>query len=262
MADPDWAPIDGAITALSDAADALDAARIAGGDPVELAAIAADLDAATAALSAASGALSVTAPDLREDRSLPMITGADRVVTMARDPESVFTYWELTAAGVGRAKASLDGPADLTLRVYFVPDQGARTVRDIPVTDWLGRHTIQVDRPGIRVVTAIGFKSGDSFAHVAQAAAVRLPRRRPGSADTILAEAGADQAKTSNRIIRPTIVHLASELNGPKAAPVVDPSVDSAALRGFALGQAVEGGVMSDLQRVVGSNHLIEGGSK
>ena len=64
------------------------------------------------------------------------------------------------------------------------------------------------------------------------------------------------------RVVRPTIVHLASELNQPAAAPTVNPAIDSVALRGFSIGQAVEGGVVSDLQRVVGSNHLIEGGAR
>lgn len=262
MADPDWAPLDGAIDALNAAADALDAARAAGGDPAELSAIAAEVSAAAAALRGAAEALLVEAPDLSVDYSLPMITGADRVVTMVRDPESVFTYWELTPTGVGRAREALDGPAELTLRVYFIPDVGARSVRDVPVADWLGRWTIEVDQPGVRVVTAIGFKSGDAFAHIAQAAAVRLPRRRAGSEAPSFGTPGPDPVQRSNRIVRPTIVHLASELKAAAAAPVVDPRVDSVALRGFALGQAVEGGVMSDLQRVVGSNHLIEGGAQ
>lgn len=261
MADPDLAGFDAAITALSAAIDALTLARAAQGDPAELALIAAEVEEAAAALDAATDLMAaVTAPDLSEDKALPMTTGMDRIVTMVRDPESVCVYWELTPNGVGRAKASHDGPCDLILRIYTVPDSGEPTTRDIVTHEWLGRATVHVDTPGARVVCAVGFKRETVFTHIAQATAVRLPRRSPGSA--AIAFSNQAEKPLSARIVRPTIVHIA----GAKEAPTghqLDPRIDSAALRGFSQGQVVEGDVLSDLSRVVGSNHLIpDGGAR
>lgn len=258
MADPDFAALSAAITAMDAAADALAQARAAGGDPVELTAIAALVEGAADALSAACAPLEqVEVPDLADDLSLPMVTGIDRVVSMIRDPESVFAYWELTPTGVGRAKDAHDGPSDLVLRTYVVPEAGQPSVRDLAVTDWLGRATIQVDQPGARVVVAIGFKCGDAFSHVAQAIAVRLPRRSPGAEPWKFNDPDAPSPHRAAWINRPTIVHLASEI-GKDTGPRLDPRIDSAALRGYAQ-TAVMGtdGVVSDLHRVVGSNHLI-----
>jgi hypothetical protein len=110
------------------------------------------------------------------------------------------------------------------------------------------------------VVCAVGFKRDDAFNHVAQAAAVRLPRRSPGAAG--IAFSNQDKKPLSARIVRPTIVHIAGAKEAP-TGPQLDPRIDSKALRGFTQSQAVEGEVLSDLTRVVGSNHLIpDGGAR
>lgn len=265
MADPDFAAVSAAIVAVNAAADALAEARLAGGDPAELTAIAALVQSAADALAATAAELAAfEVPDLADDLSLPMTVGVDRVVTLIRDPESVFTYWELTPNGVGRAKGAHDGPSDLVLRTYIIadsnqPDSGPTSIRDLSVTDWLGRATIQVDQPGKRVVVAIGFKRGDVFAHVAQSTAVRLPRRSPGAEPWAFNDPDAPSAMRQAWINRPTIVHLASDI-GTQTGPQLDPRINSAALRGYAQAQGMgmtADGVVSDLHRVVGSNHLI-----
>lgn len=255
MADPDLAGFDAAITALDAAIEALTQARAAQGDPAELALNAAMVEEAAAALGPATDLLgAIAAPDLHDERTLPMTTGVDRIVTMVRDPESVCVYWELTPAGVGRAKAAHDGPSGLVLRIYTIPDAGEPSVRDIDTHEWLGRTTVHVAQPGQRVVCAIGFKRDDVFMHVAQAAAVRLPRRAPGTGKIVFS--AGEKKPLSARIVRPTIVHIAGAKEAP-TGPQLDPRIDSAALRGFTQGQALAGEVLSDLNRVVGSNHLI-----
>ena len=115
---------------------------------------------------------------------LPDTFGEDRLVVMARDPESAFLYWELTPNGVGRARDTLGAAAaraQLTLRIYR-GEGPESTHEDHPVQDWVGRYTLQLERSGLRVAASIGFLADQVFVHVTQSAAVRLPRRAPGDA--------------------------------------------------------------------------------
>lgn len=124
------------------------------------------------------------APYVEPLPELPDAFGADRIVVMARDPESAFIYWELTPDGVGRARSALGASAEraqLVLRLYR-GEGDAATAEDHPVRDWLGRHTWHADRAGQRLAASIGFIADGVFVHVTQAAPTRLPRRAPGDA--------------------------------------------------------------------------------
>ena len=127
-------------------------------------------------------------PEPEPELQLPVARGRDFLVAMPRDPESAFLYWELTADGIDRARAALGQPgARLVLRVYLMPESAAADsaeaeVRDLPVDGWIGRYALELQRPGLRVVAAIGLLGeGDAgaFAHIVRAAAVSLPRRWP-----------------------------------------------------------------------------------
>ncbi|MEZ4464383.1 MAG: DUF4912 domain-containing protein [bacterium] len=177
----------------------------------------------------------------------------DQIVLMARDPHSAFTWWELTAAGVGRAPGGPGRAGELVLRVYLLQDDDQPLeVRDLPVRDWLGSQTLGLDRPGVRVVVAIGYRAGEAFAHVARAATIRLPRLAPGMSLVRFARPNTPTPRNPARLL-------------PAETPAF--VADSPALQAFTLGQAFPAKAadaapapMSDLHRVVGSNHLLPAG--
>jgi hypothetical protein len=114
---------------------------------------------------------------------LPDAFGTDRIVVMARDPESAFIYWELTPDGVGRARAALGaslGARRLVLRLYR--RRGRRVDRrGPPVRDWLGRHTWHADRAGQRLAASIGYLADGVFVHVTQSPRPACPAAPPGT---------------------------------------------------------------------------------
>lgn len=260
-----------ALKALDEAVRELEAAIAAAEaalgveSPAELEALASELAAAAAALEGAARdyaeleappTLLLEVPEAfrtpePEPLTLPATTGRDQVVLLVRDPESVFTWWEVTAAGVGRARAEHGG--ELVLRVYVLAeDDSPAEVRDFPVEDWLGSRTVALGRPGARVATAIGFRSEHGFVLVAQSTTVRVPRRGPGAAPVRFTRAGA----RPQRVV-PMSVWDEGEWSRVPAREVAPeaPRADSEALRAFTLGQAVAG-APTDLSRVAGSHHL------
>jgi|JI10StandDraft_1071094.scaffolds.fasta_scaffold23791_11 hypothetical protein len=261
------AALDEAIAELEAAIAAVDASLDAE-LPVALSALADDLVAAAAALDEVTTAyaeleapptLLLEVPEAfrtpeADPLTLPATSGRDQVVLMVRDPESIFTWWELTASGVGRARAEHGG--ELVLRIYLLGEEGAEAseIRDFLVEDWLGSRTVVLDRPGVRVSSAIGFRSDRGFVHVAQSTAMRLPRRGPGTAAVRFARAGV----RSDRRVTPMSIWDEGEWSRvparDAAGAVATHRADSEALRDFTLGQAVPG-TPSDLH-VAGSHHL------
>lgn len=129
----------------------------------------------------------------------------DRVVAIATDSRSVHVYWTVTAAAVGRARATLDGPARLVLRVYVGGEEGTGATRkSYPATEWIGERLVTVRLAGARVVAAVGFESAEGFAHLARASAVRLPRGTPGPAPVEMTS-GAPPATDPTELARFTM---------------------------------------------------------
>ncbi len=149
-----------------------------------------------------------------------------RVYAIARDRRSVYVAWTLTPAAVGRALASLDGPAHLVLRVYVGGDDGRpATVLEHPARDWVGERVVTVRVPGARVVATVGFSAPNAFAHLARASAVRLPRGTPGDAPAVF--------------VRRTPAGVEATTHEPQA--------DTAALARFSMSRARPGRRFADL---------------
>jgi len=109
---------------------------------------------------------------------LPAAYGVDRVLALPCDPHRLLVLWEVSAQGAGRAKDAmgrLGAGARLVLRV--ADDRGAS--RDVPVTDWVGRRSVDGLTPGAAYVAAVGFLGADCFAPVAVSPPAPLPRHGP-----------------------------------------------------------------------------------
>jgi hypothetical protein len=115
----------------------------------------------------------------------PEIYGIDEVTVLARDPFTLFLYWEVTADGRAGARAALGG-ADgaLIVRVVSVSDDGAgpetHTV-DVQLGWDHGRRYLGAPRPGAHVTCAVGLLHADGrFAPIAHAPRIRVPWADPG----------------------------------------------------------------------------------
>ncbi len=124
-----------------------------------------------------------TTPDAVPPSELACHYGENRIVALPLDPRSAFIYWELTAAAVGRARAALaSNDAALCLRIFLLGDApGEQEVRDFAVDEWIGRFDVTLDKPVARLLAAIGFRSGEAFAHIARSQAVPMPRDSAGN---------------------------------------------------------------------------------
>ncbi len=119
----------------------------------------------------------------------------DRIVAHAIDHRSVHVHWTLTPESVARARASLDGPSRLVLRIYVGGEEsGAARLKAYPATEWIGARTVKVGSRGDRVVAAVGFETGGGFAHVARASAVRLLRAGPGEAPISMSDGATPES--------------------------------------------------------------------
>jgi len=261
------AALDDALIELTEAVTAAEAA-LEVADATELEVLAEALEAAVVAYDAAAAAYETLEPPPAlvaevpaafhtpepEPQTLPLATGRDQIVLLVRDPESIFTYWELTAAGVGRTRGEEGG--DLVLRIHVLPDDDATPeVHDFLVEDWLGSRTITLNRPGLRVVASVGFRTADRFNHVARAAAVRMPRRSAGTGPVRFTRAGArPERRPLGPRFDPEGEWAQVEAARMAPAPVAAVRADSAAIVAYASERADDPG---EAHRIVGSNHLI-----
>ncbi len=105
---------------------------------------------------------------------LPSQYGVERVVAIPRDSQRLFVLWEITAAGVDQAKASLgSAAAHATLRLRLTDELGE--THDEVVGDWIAQRTVGGLRPRGRYVAVIGWHGGDCFAPVASSLPAELP---------------------------------------------------------------------------------------
>jgi hypothetical protein len=174
---------------------------------------------------------------------LPDAFGTDRAVIMARDPESAFIYWEVTADGVGRARAALGDTAAharLTLRIY-VGEGAAARFEDHAVSDWLGRFTYFAPKPGLRLAASVGYLAENVFVHVTQSLPARLPRRGPGNDPVRFVRVGPRRLTPPQAATAPDVAGVPA---GPGGAPSGGP--------GTAASPAQTGGGAP-----AGSHHLV-----
>jgi hypothetical protein len=166
------------------------------------------------------------APYVAPMAPLPDAFGTDRVVIMARDPESAFIYWEVTANGVGHARTALGDTAvnaRLTLRIYVGEGATAR-FEDHTVSDWLGRFTYFAPQPGLRLAASVGYLAENVFVHISQSLPARLPRRGHGNDPIRFVRVGPRRLTPPQKASAPDIAGLPGTPGGPAAGPGLAPS--------------------------------------
>lgn len=166
------------------------------------------------------------APYVAPMAPLPDAFGTDRVVIMARDPESAFIYWEVTANGVGHARTALGDTAvnaRLTLRIY-VGEGAAARFEDHTVSDWLGRFTYFAPQPGLRLAASVGYLAENVFVHISQSLPARLPRRGHGNDPIRFVRVGPRRLTPPQKASAPDIAGLPGTPGGPAAGPGLAPS--------------------------------------
>jgi len=116
----------------------------------------------------------------------PETYGIDEVAVLARDPFTLFVYWEVTGDGRAAARAALGGrDGALLLRVFSVSTtaDGQSETRTVDVgLDWdHGRRYLAAPRPGAHVTAAVGLLGADGhFAPICHAPRIKVPWADPG----------------------------------------------------------------------------------
>ena len=117
---------------------------------------------------------------------LPETYGVDECEVVARDPATVFAYWEVTDTGLDGARAQLGQSAStarLVLRLFTtVPVNGhvEREIKDVDLPWNHGRKYLQAPRSGAHLRIAVGLLSTEGyFAPIAHSSLVRVPPTGP-----------------------------------------------------------------------------------
>jgi hypothetical protein len=117
---------------------------------------------------------------------LPETYGVDECELVAKDPQHVFAWWEVTDAGLDGARAQLGqsaGSAKLVLRLFTtVPVNGhvEREIHDVALQWNHGRRYLQAPRAGAHLRIAVGLLSTEGyFAPIAHSSLVRVPPTEP-----------------------------------------------------------------------------------
>jgi hypothetical protein len=118
----------------------------------------------------------------------------DETTLLARDPWTLFVYWEVTDRGWDVARAALGSDGKLTLRIYStalsrggpVSAHGREGVVSDTVDyalDWdHGRRYVPAPRPGAHVSAAVGLVGPTGrFAPICHAPRVRVPQAEPAA---------------------------------------------------------------------------------
>lgn len=116
--------------------------------------------------------------------NIPQNYGDNKIVLMARDPYTMFTYWEVQAAWENSLKSEIDkrglSVSKSILRVYDVtendPDVNPKIVYDFELRDWAYNWYIHTDNSGREWMVDIGLlcTTGEFFI-LARSNRVRTP---------------------------------------------------------------------------------------
>jgi hypothetical protein len=114
---------------------------------------------------------------------LPWGYGENRITAMARDPQWIFVYWEVTDEEIAAARAKIGDPnAGYALRVYDTTHRlfdgfNANDCWDIGVDRGTNRYYLHVGRPTCTFHVDIGvLGEGGAFAPIVRSGAVEMPR--------------------------------------------------------------------------------------
>lgn len=170
------------------------------------------------------------------DRPLPDGYGVDRIRLMARDPEWLFAYWEVTAANWQRARDVLADQADhsqLVLRVYsYDPPDTDRVLDhvDIAIVGAARSWYVPASRAGIGYEVELGLLAPDgTFVGLVRSNRTTTPRNAISdqldsewrSLDhefrEIFALSGGHQIGSSSLELREIVAHRMQEILGSEA---------------------------------------------
>lgn len=113
---------------------------------------------------------------------LPSEYGQERVVVLARDPDTVFAYWEVPQERLDKKRAEFGGSGRLCIRVYDVTGvsfdgTNATAYFDQEVHERIGSWYFELQRPGRKFCADIGLRAPDGrFATIARSNAATMPR--------------------------------------------------------------------------------------
>ena len=117
--------------------------------------------------------LSQAEPEVEE---LPSAYGDDRIVLMVRDPQWVYTYWELRGETISSALARhglSERPFQQVLRVYRGDEQ---TYHDIDVQGLISNWYVRMDHPESPVFMDLGLGVAGRFFPLVRSNVVQMPR--------------------------------------------------------------------------------------
>lgn len=152
--------------------------------------------------------------------NIPWGYGEARITAMARDPDWLYVYWELTDESIAAARQALGmegADAWLSLRVY---DTTGRVFDGANALDWFdiaierGSRDwfIHIARPGTAAHVDVGLKTlSESFRTIVRSGRADFPRKRP-STDTTLQWLSVTPA--SNLPASPTVAPYRSAFAG------------------------------------------------
>lgn len=122
-------------------------------------------------------------PQSSSYESLPSEYGEDRIVLIARDPFTVYSYWEATPARLERERAWFGLDSKLTIRIYDVTGVGAfnganaTSYLDQEVFDRIGSWYVDLGRPAHAFYADLGLLAPNGrFLTLARSNRVGMPR--------------------------------------------------------------------------------------
>jgi hypothetical protein len=108
------------------------------------------------------------------------VYGVDEVMVLARDPWTLFAWWEATAAGITAARSSIGADGKLTLRMHVAAVGVPPQVFDVLLDGDHGRRYLGAPRAGAYVLSALGLRSDSGrFAVIARAPRILVPYNQP-----------------------------------------------------------------------------------
>ena len=119
---------------------------------------------------------------------LPSEYGCDKISLLVRDPNWLYSYWEVTRRRLEMERASL-GDATLTLRLYDITGVdfngwNANSFRDTGVYERLGNWYLNAGAPDRSFIADLGLKTHDGrFVTLARSNPVKTPR--DGASDVL-----------------------------------------------------------------------------
>jgi hypothetical protein len=149
---------------------------------------------------------------------LPWAYGEDRITATARDPDSLYVYWEITDGGIAGARRRLGTGGEVAwcnLRLYETTGRdfdgtNANDYFDIGVGREDRERFVMIHRPGASFHAEIGMMSKDGyFQPIARSGRAECPRASPGS------NQGLEWMTVTTHAAHPTARPYISKFSGP-----------------------------------------------